>query len=78
MDTNLHELADLFAQLGLPNDEASIRRFVDSHNLPAGMPISQASFWTPAQAALLAESLGDDADWAVVADRLALLLSHGA
>ena len=34
------------------------------------MKISEAPFWTPAQAALLKEEILEDADWAVVVDEL--------
>lgn len=62
--------SDLFDQLGLPADGASIRRFIGAHRLPDGVLLDQARFWTPAQSRLLRESLAQDADWAPMVDRL--------
>lgn len=71
MDLHRHDMASLFAQLGLPSDEAAIDRFVDSHSpLPESLPLPEASFWTPAQAAFLREETLVDADWAPVIDAL--------
>jgi hypothetical protein len=66
-----HDLATLFAQLGLPNDPASIDAFIAAHRpLPDQVALADAPFWTPAQAAFLAEELQADADWAEVIDEL--------
>ncbi|WP_269533856.1 DUF2789 domain-containing protein [Chitinimonas sp. BJYL2] len=78
MDTSKHDFAGLFAQLGLANDMAAIQAFIASHPLAADTPIAQAAYWTPSQAAFLAEELDDDGDWAEVIDALALLLSKQA
>ena len=43
--------------------------------LPDSLPLADAPFWTPAQAALLREALNQDADWAEAADELAARLS---
>ena len=40
------------------------------------MRLEEAPFWTPAQAQLLREERLDDADWAMVVDRLNVAL-HG-
>lgn len=75
MDTNHHGFSDLFAQLGLASDDASIRNFIASHApLPGNLRLDEASFWTPAQKQLLRESLSADADWAEVVDRLSAAL----
>ncbi len=75
MDTDFHRLPELFAQLGLPDDEAAIRSFIASHAPLAGdVHIADAPFWTAAQSRLLRESLRDDADWAQVVDRLDVAL----
>lgn len=75
MDNSFHRFSDLFAQLGLPAEEADIRRFIAEHRpLPAGTALADASFWTPAQAALLKQELSQDADWAEVIDQLNLAL----
>jgi Protein of unknown function (DUF2789) len=71
MEPSFHHFADLFSQLGLPSDEADIRRFILTHRpLPADVSLADAAFWTPAQAALLKEQVRQDADWAAVIDQL--------
>lgn len=74
MNTAPPEFSDLFSQLGLPADEASIRRFIRAHPLPDDVLLHQARCWTPAQASLLRDSLVQDADWAPMVDRLNLAL----
>lgn len=71
MEQPVHTLANLFKQLGLNSDPASIDAFIATHSpLPPGMLISEAPFWTSSQAALLKEEILEDADWAVVVDEL--------
>jgi uncharacterized protein involved in type VI secretion and phage assembly len=75
MDSSFHRFPELFAQLGLDSDVASIRRFIAQHTpLTGNVMLEDASFWTPAQARLLHESLHQDADWSAVVDRLNLAL----
>lgn len=75
MEPTLHHFADLFAQLGLPNDTPSILGFIATHApLAADVRLEEAAFWSPAQAQLLREERIDDADWAIVVDRLNLAL----
>ncbi len=75
MDAAHHDFAELFQQLGLPSDEASIRHFISANApLPEAMRLEDAPCWTPAQARLLRESWAQDADWAPVVDRLNLAL----
>ncbi len=76
MEAPFHDLADLFRQLGLPDDPAAIEQFIGSHRpLPPGMRLCEAPFWTTSQAQFLRDDIRDDADWSVVADALALRLS---
>lgn len=71
MEPPLHSMSTLFAQLGLPSDEAAIERFIATHSpLPEDVALADAPFWTPAQAAFLREEVGEDADWAEVVDQL--------
>ncbi|ATD67819.1 hypothetical protein CNR27_10590 [Luteimonas chenhongjianii] len=71
MEQPVHPFSELFAQLGLADDEASIRSFIATHApLPEGMRLEEAPFWTPAQAQLLREERLEDADWIVVIDQL--------
>ena len=80
MDTTTASMPALFAQLGLPDDDASMRDFVRRHRpLPMTTRLYDAPFWTPAQAALIREKLQDDSDWAVQVDTLnAQLREHPA
>ncbi len=76
MEAPFHSLSDLFAQLGLPNDEASILAFIHAHRpLPADTPLCDAPFWSPSQARFLREDIRADADWSTVVDGLAARLS---
>lgn len=75
MDASFHRFAELFAQLGLPSEEAEIRAFIEAHRpLPADVQLGDAPFWTPAQRALIKEQWRADADWAEVIDQLNLAL----
>lgn len=71
MEKPFHRFTELFAQLGLPTDEAGIRSFLAAHSpLAPQVLLADAPFWTPTQAALLREELQEDADWAEVVDQL--------
>ena len=71
MNKPIQHFHDLFAQLGLPDDDVHIRQFLAAHKPLAGdIKLADAPFWTPAQAAFLHEALQDDSDWAEVADQL--------
>ena len=75
METPMHTLANLFAQLGLPSDPTAIEHFVQTHRpLGAGIMLCDAPFWTPAQASFLRDEMLNDADWAEVIDELNALL----
>ena len=75
MDQPIHPFSELFAQLGLPADEAAIRRFIATHSpLRGDLDLADAPFWTEAQAAFLKEQKQDDADWAELVDQLNLAL----
>ena len=71
MQPPLPTMHDLFAQLGLPNDEDAVQEFVARHRpLPQNMALPDAPFWTPAQAQFLREQWQRDAEWAEVVDQL--------
>ncbi|NMG65312.1 DUF2789 family protein [Azoarcus indigens] len=71
MESPLHPMSSLFAQLGLPADGAAIDRFIAEHSpLPGNIPLAEAPFWTPAQAAFLRDEIREDADWAEIVDQL--------
>lgn len=71
METPVHNLSMLFAQLGKADDAPAIARFIETWRpLPNNVQLHEASFWTPAQAAFLCEAILQDADWAEVVDEL--------
>lgn len=71
MEPPVHPFTELFEQLGLPADEASIQAFIERHApLPPTMALYEAPFWNPSQAEFLEAALEDDADWAEVVDHL--------
>lgn len=71
MDTTPVSMPQLFAQLGLPNDDDDIRAFIKAHRpLPMTVRLPDAPFWSEAQAALIRDKLHDDGDWAVLIDTL--------
>lgn len=74
MEMSQPELSDLFNQLGLLSDEKNMAQFIRSHVLGKGQSLLEAPWWSPQQAAFLAEALEDDADWSGVVDTLATLL----
>lgn len=71
MESNIHSIANLFAQLGLPSDSGAIDAFIATHApLPHDIPLSDAPFWSPVQAAFLKTEIAEDADWSAVIDTL--------
>jgi len=71
MESSMHSLSNLFAQLGLLSDEFAIQRFIKTHSpLATNILLSDAPFWTPAQASFLREEILNDSDWAEVIDQL--------
>jgi Protein of unknown function (DUF2789) len=75
MNKPMHHLSDLFAQLGLPNDDQAIQHFIASHApLPGDYRLPEAPFWTPAQAVFLREAILQDSDWVEMVDQLSVAL----
>lgn len=71
MEPLVHSINALFQQLGLPDSDKAIDRFIAEHGpLPRTTILYKADFWTPAQAEFLQEALEDDADWAEIVDEL--------
>lgn len=71
MQTQVHTMNNLFAQLGLPADEAALESFIAAHRpLDNSVALYRAPFWTDAQRAFLKEEIIEDADWAPVIDEL--------
>ena len=51
MERPVHNLNNLFAQLGHANDDAAIELFIDTHRpLADGVQLHEAAFWSPSQA----------------------------
>lgn len=71
MESNLHSMSNLFAQLGLPSEPAAIEDFIASHR-PLGDDVAlyRAPFWSAAQRDFLKTEIIEDADWAGVIDEL--------
>ncbi len=77
MESSVHPLSQLFAQLGLPDDDDAIERFIRRHApLPGEVRLADAPFWSPSQSAFLCSALTRDADWAGTVDALDALLRH--
>ena len=75
MDKSFHPISDLFAQLGLASDSASISQFITEKSpLNAATAVHDAPFWNAPQAKFLHEKLAADADWAEVVDQLSAAL----
>lgn len=71
MERPVHDMSNLFAQLGEPSDEAGIACFIERHSpLPGSVQLHDAAFWTAAQSRFLREAILEDADWAEVIDAL--------
>ena len=71
MESSAHSLNNLFAQLGLPSGQVAIEIFIKTHSpLATNILLSDAPFWTSAQASFLREEILNDADWAEVIDQL--------
>jgi len=76
MNMPQHTLTNLFAQLGLPADQAAIDEFIAAHRpLDSDIALYRAPFWNAAQRAFLKEEIIEDADWAGVIDELNSRLS---
>ena len=64
-------MTNLFAQLGLPSDEAGVETFIAAHRpLKNDVALYRAPFWSDAQRAFLKEEIIEDADWSAVIDEL--------
>ena len=75
MQKPTHSLPSLFKQLGLPSSPEDIEKFVTTHSpLKPDLKLEDAFFWTPAQAAFLAQAIEDDSDWVEPVDELDALL----
>ena len=77
MRANINTMSDLFKQLGLPADPASIQDFIAQHEgTCADCALPHAPIWTDSQRAFLEQAVADDSDWALPAEELAGMLGH--
>src|SRR5665647_32612 len=75
MNKPIHHFSELFAQLGLPNDNHSISHFLTTHaSMTDSERLPDARYWTLSQAAFLRESLTHDSDWTGLVDQLSAAL----
>lgn len=70
MDDSTPRMKNLFLQLGLDESDAAIAAFIEAHQLPAAVKITEAPFWTEAQRQFLSEQFKADALWVTVVDQL--------
>jgi hypothetical protein len=71
MQAQQHTMSNLFAQLGLPSEEAAVEDFIATHRpLENGIALYRAPFWSAMQRDFLKEEIIEDADWAAVIDEL--------
>ena len=71
MQAQLHTMSNLFAQLGLPSEEAAVEDFIAAHRpLGGDVAVYRAPFWSATQREFLKEEIIEDADWAAVIDEL--------
>lgn len=71
MERAVHDMSNLFAQLGEPSDDKAILAFIESHApLPGEVRLHEAGFWSTSQARFLCEAISQDSDWAQVAEAL--------
>lgn len=67
---NAYTLEHLFDQLGLSSEDDDIDDFIEAHQLPKDVKITDAPYWTDSQRALVKEKLLADDDWAPIIDDL--------
>jgi len=61
----------LFKQLGLPDSDEDIDKFITCHSpLSETTPLQHASFWNKAQKTFLEEALCEDSVWSLLVDDL--------
>ena len=66
-----HNMSDLFAQLGLPDGDQDIDKFIHLHRpLADSLSLEKAVFWNIGQSQFIHEALFDDSDWSELVDQL--------
>jgi hypothetical protein len=77
MDTSTHDMAALFAQLGLDNSSAAIEQFIHQHQLHDRAKLTEALFWSAGQIQFLKDCYREDSDWIPIVDDLNAQLHQG-
>lgn len=75
METNQHDLSNLFRQLGYSGEAEDIDLFLARNRLAKGVALTDAVFWSPSQAHFLKSALVDDSDWCEAVDELSVRLT---
>ena len=70
MNRTSPRMTNLFLQLGLPADERAIAQFIQAHQLPIDVHMTEAPFWSEGQRQFLREQWNADAPWALIVDQL--------
>ena len=70
MDTQIHDMTNLFSQLGLPADDKSINQFLGAHYLDDTMKLTDAPFFNTGQKSFISESIEQDSDWCEMIDQM--------
>lgn len=77
MDRSSHNIAGLFAQLGLKNSNEDIEFFIAANRgIPKEQALVDANFWSKGQAQFIQEAIQLDSDWSEVVDTLDALLRN--
>ena len=72
-------MTELFKQLGLPSDEASIALFISQHDgVCRECGLVQAPIWSESQRVFLHEAVAQDSEWSMTAEALMAALSRPA
>ncbi len=75
MDTSIHNLTNLFKQLGLPDEKEGVANFIDQHSpLDPALTLVEAPFWNVGQREFLLEALAEDSDWSEFVEQLDVML----
>ncbi|MGB2738967.1 MAG: DUF2789 family protein [Cognaticolwellia sp.] len=75
MDRSTHNMANLFAQLGLKNSNEDIEFFIAANRgLQKEQALADAEFWSNGQKQFLQEAIQLDSDWSEIVDSLDALL----
>ena len=66
-----HTMGELFAQLGLPDEDRDIDSFIHANRpLPDNLSLDEASFWNDGQSQFIRDAISEDSDWAELVDQL--------